>query len=910
MIGDGRETEQPFLYDAFISYRHVERDRLWAQWLIEALERYRVPKTLQQQGLPPRLRKIFRDEDEVPASADLDDQIKEALIASRFLIVVCSAFTPRSRWVAREIEIFNELGRGDQVLALLTEGEPADSFPNPLLVRLRKVIEPDGAVRIVEEAKEPLAADVRPRKGQSDAQLKRFALLRLVAVILGVKFDDLRLREQERARKRRLALAAVVAAAVMLIGVGGLGYWDMNRPKTTYYRQLVWRFGLPEGLWEVDAQTHGHLARSYSVVTQGGRVSEVRHDGWVHAEADGFARWVVHYRDDGTPERIDRFDATGRLAREDVLRRESAGEKLIVTFERDNIPVTQAATQNLIIDSSQWGNGAAQAKSEITRHEVRFDDKGFPIEVRYQDNWGAPRRDAQGSFGEHFAYSPDGLVLRSAEIGPDGEEMTLKNGVRAVTFAYDRDRGLVRHTLLGEDGRPFNGPDGYAYYIRGFDRWGNYDAQTYYDAEGRPTTNRQGYSKFSGEHDERGENTEFAVYDVDGHPTLSKEGWASFHRKFDARGDAIEEEYLGVDGEPKLTAGGFAVYRQAFDASGHRIEIAYLGADGKPIIANEGFAKVTFAFDPRGNEIARAYFGVDGKPTLNSDGVAENKFVYDARGNVTEVAYLGVDGKLKLDNAGIARGVLSYDGRGNLTETAFFGVDGKLTSVANGFAVSRQAFDERGNRIELAYFDVERKPTLNKEGIARVAFAFDAHGNEIERDFFGVDGAPVLTKDGVARITYAYDARGDNIERAFSDAAGKPTLHKDGFARVVFEYDNLGRVAGATYFDVQNRLVAMEPVVLAVFPGSAAERIGLMVGDRIIRYRGKTPSSVEQFVDWVTDLSGAASRTLVVGRGSQTIAFEVAPGRLGVSLDMARSGRAADASAQSPALMPPMVQAP
>ncbi len=50
MIGDGRETEQPFLYDAFISYRHVERDRLWAQWLIEALERYRVPKTLQQQG--------------------------------------------------------------------------------------------------------------------------------------------------------------------------------------------------------------------------------------------------------------------------------------------------------------------------------------------------------------------------------------------------------------------------------------------------------------------------------------------------------------------------------------------------------------------------------------------------------------------------------------------------------------------------------------------------------------------------------------------------------------------------------------------------------------------------------------------------------------------------------------------
>jgi hypothetical protein len=50
---------------------------------------------LQQRGFPPRLRKIFRDEDEVPASGDLNDQIKKALLATRFLTVVCSAFIPR-----------------------------------------------------------------------------------------------------------------------------------------------------------------------------------------------------------------------------------------------------------------------------------------------------------------------------------------------------------------------------------------------------------------------------------------------------------------------------------------------------------------------------------------------------------------------------------------------------------------------------------------------------------------------------------------------------------------------------------------------------------------------------------------------------------------------------------------------
>ncbi|MGZ9006555.1 MAG: toll/interleukin-1 receptor domain-containing protein [Burkholderiales bacterium] len=166
-----------FLYDAFISYRHIPRDRTWAEWLIAALESYRVPKVLQDRGLPPRLCKIFRDEDEVAASSDLNDHIKEALKASRFLIVVCSAFTPRSKWVTREIEFFNELGRIDQVLALLTEGEPGDSFPTVLLERPLGAGQQGGSAQQLSEEREPLAADVRPRPGVSYKQIKRFALL-------------------------------------------------------------------------------------------------------------------------------------------------------------------------------------------------------------------------------------------------------------------------------------------------------------------------------------------------------------------------------------------------------------------------------------------------------------------------------------------------------------------------------------------------------------------------------------------------------------------------------------------------------------------------------------------------------------------------------------------------------------
>src|SRR5580658_11281149 len=96
-------------YAAFISYRHMPRDRRWAIRIMRALETYRTPKPLQREAYPDRLGHLFRDEDEIPASSDLSDQIKEALAHSDHLIVVCSPDTPGSRWVRREIELFQEL---------------------------------------------------------------------------------------------------------------------------------------------------------------------------------------------------------------------------------------------------------------------------------------------------------------------------------------------------------------------------------------------------------------------------------------------------------------------------------------------------------------------------------------------------------------------------------------------------------------------------------------------------------------------------------------------------------------------------------------------------------------------------------------------------------------------------------
>ena len=159
---------------------------------------------------------------------------------------------------------------------------------------------------------------------------------------------------------------------------------------------------------------------------------------------------------------------------------------------------------------------------------MTFDASGFTAEVRYEDNWGTLQHDAQDSFGERYAYSPEGLVLRSTESGPTGEEITLKNGVHAVTSSYDEEGRLVQRTLLGEDGRPINGSDGYAYFIRDYHPSGH-DAdtvQTYYSAEGKPALSREGYSILIAQHDAHGNNTEVAFAGTDGKLIALKNGYA------------------------------------------------------------------------------------------------------------------------------------------------------------------------------------------------------------------------------------------------------------------------------------------------------------------------------------------------------------------------------------------------
>ena len=229
--------ESRFRYTAFISYRHVEPDRKWAKWLHTNLETYRIPKQLLAAGDANRLGRVFRDEEELPASSDLSREIDNALEQSRFLIVICSPHTPESKWINQEIVKFRELGRHDRILALLVKGEPAVAFPVALREIRSDLIGRSHLDRTKIVQVEPLAADVRAIAGESERTAKRMAFLRIAAALLQRRFDDLRQRDQERKTRRLLQISA--ALSFLLVGVGLLAFFALFQKQVADHQRDI-----------------------------------------------------------------------------------------------------------------------------------------------------------------------------------------------------------------------------------------------------------------------------------------------------------------------------------------------------------------------------------------------------------------------------------------------------------------------------------------------------------------------------------------------------------------------------------------------------------------------------------------------------------------------------------------------
>ena len=201
-------------YRAFISYS--QRDKSHARRLHSALEVYRFPKG----AAPPsvdqktrRLGRIFRDDDEMGAAADLGAALRGAIADAEHLIVVCSPNAAQSRWVDAEIRHFKQTGRAANIFAVVVDGRPNGSDSNDTEQRDQECFPPalrfelgsDG--KLSDRRTEPLAIDLRTEP------FKR-ACARLIAGLVGEPFDTIWRRDLRRSRRR---MAATLSASVVVL---------------------------------------------------------------------------------------------------------------------------------------------------------------------------------------------------------------------------------------------------------------------------------------------------------------------------------------------------------------------------------------------------------------------------------------------------------------------------------------------------------------------------------------------------------------------------------------------------------------------------------------------------------------------------------------------------------------------
>ena len=212
--------EKKYKYDAFISYRHCDLDKFVAENLHRLLETYKMPKAVVEKFNidDNNVRRVFRDQEELPLASNLEKPIIQALKESYFLIVICSPRLKESIWCRKEIENFIKFHGRSRILCVLIEKEPADSFPEELLY---EEVETKVNGKIVKEkvSCEPLAMDVRGNNKKEVYSKMKSELIRLIAPMYNLDYDDIKRRHEERELKKKVRLFKIITVVSVLFAV-------------------------------------------------------------------------------------------------------------------------------------------------------------------------------------------------------------------------------------------------------------------------------------------------------------------------------------------------------------------------------------------------------------------------------------------------------------------------------------------------------------------------------------------------------------------------------------------------------------------------------------------------------------------------------------------------------------------
>lgn len=803
-----------YKYYAFISYS--SEDRAWADWLRYRLEKYHIPRRIEgfEGQEPPRhFYPIFQDREQLRASSNLDEILKEALRQSRFLIVVCSPFAAVSKWVNQEIRYFKSLNRSDCILPLVVEGRPSAGIGEPEACfppELRVSPETED-VSPERKLQSPGAADAR--QGQDG---REHALLRIIAGLLAVDVSAVAKREGWRRLARR----------AWMMATGKAWTWRNSPLQVNFYESYVERWGVPEGRRPLSVEACSQRD-SYRFERKRGKLLRMQLVGPAGAMYSAALRTDLEatqveyrYRDNGRmSERVftDRFGKA-------LLTEEFSGDMRIITLRHEsNLPAWVRSKLNP--ESTFTGVDALDAQANPLRHNTRitriqseYNSSGLRVRTLTQNLFGEPAVAWDGTWGAALEYDPDDNLITITNLGPDGAASIDNHGVGSVRMKYDAKHSLVEKINLGADGKPVIAEEGYARLLNICDSAGRTVWSKYFDPIGEPIMLPAGFSSTQFTYGAYGFIESVSFLDVNERLSMQKEGHALRRMDKNIRGWITRITYFDAHGAPCLNTFGYASITFDQDGNDNPVCVRYFGLRGEPVVSG-GVYEIHRRFDLRGNSCYEEYRNARGELSPGNDGYAALEQRYDNENRVVEIRYLNTARQLTIPvdgcGAAVRRRHHSEDGK-SISETVF-DAEERPTPGKLGAFETRVTFSEFGLPEEVTGFGTDGTPTLNYFGFHKAIYYFNSAGHPAGIAWFGTQGEPVIQRrDNVHRLRDKYNSLGLLISETTFDVSDKPTASKSGFAEFRYRYDNRGWRIADDFFDANGQLTVNSDGVAGV----------------------------------------------------------------------------------------------
>lgn len=807
-------NQQEYHYYAFISYD--TSDSKWAKWLERNLSHYHIPTSIKKNkiGIPDKLRPIFIYEYDL-AGNQLHDALQRELDASKYLIVICSRESAKSKYVNDEIQHFIDTGRTDAIIPFIVDGEVKSENPDmecfaPALLSL------------MNEKESELRGTNIATNG------KRGALVDVVATMLNLRRDSLWNRYVMRRLKQRMA----VGLAILSVMITLIAYWLYSRPTYEYYADYVDWWGMPKGVIKLDEKQIKTRSGIYKFEYR--RVPF----GVPNPYSYGNRRVVrvEHINPAGTIVDIEQTEFFNRYPIQKISYSNTTGRVVGVTYCANNekeimryrITDYEGNIASLVdIENVVDGGGVNHARSnstisslieeeqsnaKITRYFYARNDEGYIEAQRYHRNNDRLEesivQDAMGVAA--LVYDLDSLGRHKRIYYSDGEKLhAVKRGVAIREYEYDEYGNICLVRCLNKEEQPVINESGWAVGVSVANEYGNTIEEYYLDTEGKPCfAVESGYHRATLSYDERNFRREVCYWDTEGNLCEGAEGAARVVIDTDNKGRMVGMQTFDVEGNPCCSELGAP--RVVFKYDGNNVaEITYFDGNGEPCCCKGGYAKSCHEYDSETNNLVKmSYYGVDGKPTLSNDGFAGAVFLYEDD-EVRASVRLGVDENPRDGSDGSAISYFEYDDRGNVTVTSYFDSNNSPTNVTGGYALLQSVYNDRGLKEFVATYSADTLLCVDSELCAITKYEYDDSGNVVRLSFEDDQEMPCISSYGVASAVMEYDENQNMTSMEYYNELDNP-MEKEGIFRTENSYNQRGETTEVRYYNINKRLLNFE----------------------------------------------------------------------------------------------------